>query len=131
MMTNIPAEYWEKVTKEIETNSFIDSLVVVYDKRFTAEEISHLIIFFESPTGMKWAQQLGLMNDEVMQKASSYGNFVYNFINQQLINDKYITQPEIEVIKNDGKQNTTDEQIKSNPPAENKTAPDKSTKKKK
>ena len=131
MMTNVPPDYWDKAIKEIETSRFIDSVVVVYDKRFTSDEVINLISFFESPTGMKWAEQLGLMNDEVMQKASFYGNYVYNFINQKLITDKYINQPEIEVIKKDAQQNKTGEDMKTKPTEEQKSTPAKSTKKKK
>ena len=127
MMTMVPPEYWEKAMKEIDLNRFIDSVVVVYDKRFSNDEILNLISFFESPTGMKWAQQLGEMNEEVMQKASIYGNYIYTLLNEKLIKDKYIVQPEIEVIKKDQQK----EESNPEPDPNAKTKSGKSTKKKK
>ncbi len=91
-----PKDYWDKIAVETDIMPFIKSVIPVYDKRFSHDEIKELIRFFESPTGNKWALALKDMNDEVMQQANIFGQNVFKTINEKLIEDGYILVPEPE-----------------------------------
>jgi len=102
-----PDDYWDRITVETDIMPFVKSIVPVYDKRFTREEIKELIKFFESPTGNKWALALKDMNDEIMQKANIFGQNIFKSINEKLIEDGYIVVPEAEESSNTEKNNNT------------------------
>jgi hypothetical protein len=91
-ITTTPPGYWDKIVQETDIRPFMRSLVPVYDKRFSHEEIKDLIKFFESSTGSKWAAQLKEMNDEVMEQANKYGQGLFEEINNRLIKEGYINQ---------------------------------------
>lgn len=95
-ITNTPEDYWDKLLAETDISPFNKAVIDVYDKRFTKNEIKQLIQFFQSEVGNKWALSLKDMNDEVMMIANQFGQDIYKSINQKLIEDGYINQPEIE-----------------------------------
>ncbi len=91
-----PPEYWDKLTANVDIMPFIKSIIPVYDNRFTHAEIKELIKFFNSPVGNKWALSLKDMNQEVMDAANKFGQQIFLDINNKLLKDGYITEPEIE-----------------------------------
>ena len=99
-ITETPSGYWEKIALKIDIMPFIKSVVPIYDKRFSHKEIKQLIKFFDSPVGNKWALALKDMNQEVMQQANLYGQKIFSEINEILIKDGYIIEPEIEKPEN-------------------------------
>jgi len=98
-ISNTPENYWEDIIAKTDILPFNEAVIPIYDKRFTKEEIKELVRFFESVVGNKWALALKEMNEEVMLVANQFGQDIYKSINQKLIDDGYINQPEIEQSK--------------------------------
>ncbi len=50
---NAPKSFWDKVIKNVPTNKLYESLIPVYQKYLTEEEIQVLIKFYKTPVGKK------------------------------------------------------------------------------
>jgi hypothetical protein len=50
---DIPASFWDKYRKNLDTESLRTSYVDIYKRHYTQEEIADLVKFFESPLGRK------------------------------------------------------------------------------
>ena len=109
---NTPNGYWDKVVQETNIKPFLDSIVTVYEKRFSNDEIKELIKFFESSVGNKWAIELKTMNDEVMTQANIFGQNLFNEINKRLMKEGFMNTPETE--PDNSNQNNNDKNKQKN-----------------
>ena len=49
----IPMTFWSMFKSRLDTNSFVEMLIPIYDKHFSHDDIKELIQFYESPIGKK------------------------------------------------------------------------------
>ena len=92
MMKNVPDLVWDTLKTDVDITPFVYSLIPIYDKRFTEDEIDYLIAFFISPVGRKWSTYLAAMNEEVMTNADKFSQDVYMILNKELMKRGYINE---------------------------------------
>jgi hypothetical protein len=76
MAPQIPSTVLDSLEKEIsdkELQALTDKIVVVYDKRFTDQEIQDILTFYESPSGKKVARMLPQLMDESRRIGIQWG----------------------------------------------------------
>src|SRR5262245_46700277 len=49
-------EFWHEYRKEIKLEELLDSMVPIYDKYLTQDDIKGVIAFYESPVGKKFVE---------------------------------------------------------------------------
>ena len=49
----VPAKFWDELTKEIDANKFVELVIPVYASFFNDQELTDLIAFYETPLGKK------------------------------------------------------------------------------
>jgi hypothetical protein len=54
---DIPAQVWSDIRTEINFDDFEPAMVQIYDKHFTADEISQLLAFYESEIGRRFIEK--------------------------------------------------------------------------
>jgi uncharacterized protein len=74
--TNVPAEIWDDLEKEMNKtsmNDLISMLVPIYSKHLKIDDLNELIKFYESPIGQKYAEKNPLIVQESMQVGQQWG----------------------------------------------------------
>lgn len=82
-------EFWRRTLREIDVEEIENKLIPVYQKYFTEEEISALIVFFESPEGEKLVKTMPLISEESRNIGNTWGKEI-----AQKIVAKYMTEYE-------------------------------------
>ena len=75
VFSSISDEIWEEFIKEA-NDSYSDleiKLAEIYKNHFTQDEIKQLIVFYETPTGKKFAGELPIIQNEAYQIGSEWG----------------------------------------------------------
>jgi len=52
-MPNVPASVWQNLRREFDPADMEPTVVAIYDRHFSSDEIHDLIAFYRSPTGQK------------------------------------------------------------------------------
>ena len=61
---DVPETFWVKFEQGIDPGEFIDMMVPIYERHFTADEIKELIKFWQSPVGQKLGKEQSAMSME-------------------------------------------------------------------
>jgi|GEM_PF-763138 len=81
------SEYWQKAKINIYEYSFenlIDSLIPIYRKHLTVEEIESITEFYSSPSGQAMVKKFPLISTESMQVGAAWGEQMANEIEQEI-----------------------------------------------
>ncbi|WP_271393943.1 DUF2059 domain-containing protein [Aequorivita sinensis] len=81
------SEYWQEFKSNIYDYSFdhlIDSLIPIYKKHLTIEEIESITEFYSSPSGQAMVQKFPLISTESMQVGAAWGEQMSNKIEQEI-----------------------------------------------
>jgi hypothetical protein len=86
----LPEGFWEELEKEMHKQipSLMESLVPVYAKHFTKEELTALIEFYGTPAGKKLAEKQPLIMQESMVAGSSWGAKIGQEVAERLAKKK-------------------------------------------
>ncbi len=55
-MPQVPAEFWDKFAKKVNSDEMIELIVPIYAKYLTDEDVKGIIVFYESPVGKKFTK---------------------------------------------------------------------------
>jgi hypothetical protein len=77
-MTQIPAQFWDEVLKEVSAEKFIELVIPIYDRHFSSEEIEGMIAFYETPLGKKFISTLPQIISESAAAGDKYGQEIAN-----------------------------------------------------
>ena len=82
----IPAAFWDRFAARAraESRSLIDSLVPIYDRAFTTEELKELLRFYESPLGQRLIAATPDLSRESMLAGQRWGFVIGQEIGAQL-----------------------------------------------
>jgi uncharacterized protein len=68
-----PASFWDALLEELNTEPLDDTVVLLYDKYFTQDEIREFIRFYETPAGRKLAATAPAIVQDSMQQFAGRG----------------------------------------------------------
>jgi len=71
--TDVRAEFWEEVAKEINADDLIKLVIPIYEKYYSEEDIDQLINFYKSPIGKKMQEVTPLLTQESMAAGQVWG----------------------------------------------------------
>lgn len=81
------SEYWQEFKSSMYDYSFghlIDSLIPIYKKHLTIEEIESITEFYSSPSGQAMVKKFPLISTESMQVGAAWGEQMSNQIEQEI-----------------------------------------------
>ena len=81
---SIPDAFWKDITKEISPLNMAIKAIPAYDKRFTNDEITELVKFFQSPTGKKYLASNNDVGTEVKKLWQEWGETFTNSVTDRL-----------------------------------------------
>lgn len=70
----VPVEYWQGFIDANASQQFVDRLVPVYQRHFTAEDIEGLVKFYNSPLGQKVINEMPVATAEGAQVGQQWAN---------------------------------------------------------
>ena len=90
---NVPEEFWNNVMKDVHPEVLITSMIPIYDKYYTTEEINKMIEFYQTPLGKKLIATMPQIMQASVQEGQSWGKEVgekvYNSLKEKgYVNDK-------------------------------------------
>jgi hypothetical protein len=98
----VPAVFWERfmARARAERQTLVDSIVPIYDKAFTAEELKGLLQFYESPVGRRFVAASPELARESMLAGQRWGMVLGQQVGAQLQREGVIPPPP--PLPNDG-----------------------------
>jgi hypothetical protein len=72
-INNLPEGFWDELTKEIDYEELINIYVPIYEKNYSHQEITDMIVFYESTTGKKMLEKTPLILEESMNLSREWG----------------------------------------------------------
>ena len=60
----VDAKVWKDLEKEANFRELVDSMIPIYDKHFSNEEIQALLVFYKSPAGAKYVKEMPMVQME-------------------------------------------------------------------
>jgi uncharacterized protein len=88
--TYVDHNFWDELVKEIKPGDLINSVIQVYAKYYTEEEIDQIIAFYNSPTGKKMIESTPLILQESMTTGKNWSQQVSEKIIEQLKEKGYL-----------------------------------------
>jgi hypothetical protein len=82
---DIPASFWDKHRRNLDTESLRGSYTDIYKRHFTPQEISGLIKFYESPLGRKAAKCEQQITQEGQAASEAYFNSLVKEVMEELL----------------------------------------------
>lgn len=70
---DVPAEFWDRFSKKMDTAALIDLLIPVYDRYYSKEDLDDLIGFYRSALGQKLLTTLPNVMRESMAIGQEWG----------------------------------------------------------
>jgi uncharacterized protein len=71
--SSIPQEFWDEFKKRVTEEAFVEMISPIYDKHYTHQEITELILFYQTPIGKKTIAVLPLISQESMAVGQEMG----------------------------------------------------------
>jgi uncharacterized protein len=72
-MPNAPEEFWAEFKAEADVNELVDSIIPIYQKYLTKEDVTSLNEFYKSKIGQKMIKLQPLLMRETMQVGQAWG----------------------------------------------------------
>ncbi|MBN8555517.1 MAG: DUF2059 domain-containing protein [Deltaproteobacteria bacterium] len=60
----VDAKVWKDLEKEANFRELVDSMIPIYDKHFTNDEVEALLKFYKSPAGAKYVKEMPMVQME-------------------------------------------------------------------
>jgi hypothetical protein len=106
-----PGEYREKLVglffvkfkSKADPQQLLDSLVPLYDKYLSTEEVKGLIQFYQTPLGQKWVQEMPKLTAESQEIGRKWGEG----LGRQSMLDVLAEHPELEKALEDAKKTSS------------------------
>jgi|WetSurMetagenome_2_1015567.scaffolds.fasta_scaffold386444_2 uncharacterized protein len=88
--TYVDQNFWNELEKEIKPGDLINSVIPIYAKYYTEEDINQIIAFYNSPTGKKMIESTPLILQESMTTGKNWSQQVSEKIIEQLKEKEYL-----------------------------------------
>lgn len=82
--TQVPDEFWNKVSEAISADELVNMLIPVYSKYYTEEDIDQLIAFYKTPIGQKVITTTPKIMEESMLLGKEWGKEITKKIFDEL-----------------------------------------------
>ena len=89
-LPNVPGEFWDEFSKEINPQDLVDLIVPIYAKYYTDEELTKLIEFYKSPLGQKVVEKLPLITQDSYTAGENWGRKISEKVATKLKEKGYI-----------------------------------------
>ena len=90
--STVPEEFWTAFSKELNADTLIAMIIPIYDRHYSAAELSQLIDFYQTPLGKKVVAATPLIMQESMQAGQSWGREIGEKVYEQLRKGGYIKE---------------------------------------
>ncbi|MDR1025582.1 MAG: DUF2059 domain-containing protein [Treponema sp.] len=84
-----PAAFWSMLKSKMNTDSFSDLIIPIYDKHFSQDDIRGLIQFYESPLGRKMLEVTPQITEESFAAGQEWGQQLAQDILNELVKQGY------------------------------------------
>lgn len=91
MLPDVPSEYWAKFRNKIEVNELVETILPIYAKYYTDDDIKQLLNFYKSEIGQKMIKISPLMMQESMSAGQEWGKKISDELIKELVKDGYIS----------------------------------------
>ena len=71
--TDVPEAVWERLQKKMNAEEMIDSLVEIYDRHFSLEDLQLIVSFYKTPAGQRMIKELPSVMTEAMAVGKEWG----------------------------------------------------------
>lgn len=95
---NLPPEMFKEMLAEMKAEDLEEAIIPIYLKYFTADDINHLIAFYESPFGKKVTRVMPQILQESNEVGMNWGQGVVNKVATKWRNEGKLTQREYEQL---------------------------------
>lgn len=91
----IPSVFWDRFVELLRerSNVLMDSIIPVYDRQFSPDEIRELIRFYETPTGQRFVRSVPTVNRESMAIGQRWGAAIGSEVGEELMS-KGLVRPQ-------------------------------------
>ncbi len=72
-MPQVPAEYWDNLSKEVSSDGFVELLIPVFARNYSLDELKGLEAFYKSPLGQTLVTKQPQIQKESMQVGAQWG----------------------------------------------------------
>jgi hypothetical protein len=88
--TDVPEGFWDEILDILVENldEFVEMLIPIYDRHFSAEDIEALIAFYESPVGQRYIEKQGTVQQEAMIAGQRWGEQMAEVVLERLESQK-------------------------------------------
>jgi len=87
---NVPEEFWNNCIKEVNPQVLTASMIPIYDKYYTTEEINKMIEFYQTPLGKKLVSTMPQIMQASMEAGQSWGKEVGEKVYNSLKEKGYV-----------------------------------------
>lgn len=88
--TNVDLLFWNELEKEIKPEDLIKTVIPVYAKYYTEDDIDQIIIFYNSPVGKKMIENTPLILQESMVTGKNWSQQISEKIITKLKDNGYL-----------------------------------------
>jgi hypothetical protein len=90
--THIDQHFWDELEKEIKPDELINTVIPIYEKYYTEDDIDKIILFYNSPVGKKMIEMTPLILQESMTSGKNWSQQIAEIIIQRLKDKGYINE---------------------------------------
>ena len=95
---NLPPEMFQEMLAEMKAEDLEESIIPIYLKNFSANDIKHLIAFYESPFGRKVTKVMPVIMQESSEVGMNWGQGVVTRVATKWRKDGKLTEHEYEQL---------------------------------
>ena len=77
-------EFWKEYRKEIKLEELFDSMVPIYDKYLSHDDVKGVIAFYESPVGKRFMEVMPQMMGEIMNASMAWSRSLVEKVMQKM-----------------------------------------------
>ena len=70
---DVPNEVWDRFAKKMHAEEMVDSIIVVYDRHFSLEDVQAAVTFYRTPSGQRLIKELPAVMSEGMAIGQEWG----------------------------------------------------------
>lgn len=89
MFPNVPPEIWSQLGRELKVADMEDSIVLVYDRHLSRDDVRELLRFYESPVGQRVIHELPQITQECMLIGQEWGRAKGELVMRRLMEKGY------------------------------------------
>jgi hypothetical protein len=89
-LPNVPVEFWDEISKEVNPEGLIELVAPIYAKYYTNDELLQLLEFYKSPLGKKVIANMPLITQDSYQIGEEWGRKIGERVERRLKEKGYL-----------------------------------------